>query len=507
MKTRFLNVAADVSRAHYDLELFLTRGEFALYENQRSFRIITPASALAEVSYGKLIFSCWGEGWARSWRVIAYAASTENFALECVKQMGRVRCLVELRRSASVAETESRHEFCERLAALIKAHVSGLEVLQAVTARDDSHHFSGVYTRLLLKERNRILAGIGVSAREPQSEIDGAISAGLIWHDHLQRQQSAGRRLLIFAPRGKSTTLAARLTALNTDRIDASLYEVDEANALLAPLTPFDQGDLMDSLRRSARRAVWARELEPDSELAEAMEAICALAPQAIEAQHQGSAIRFSIRGLEFAHLSVKQRRVDFGIGQGRIRLTEETRPQLGQLVAQIISERTTPSPAPNGMMYRAQAERWLESVIRRQVNLLDPTFDARYAYSQVPAYRGEQRGFIDLLTVTRDGRLAVIELKVAEDVEFAFQGLDYWLRVEWHRKRGDFQRRGYFPNVKLTDETPLLCLVAPLFRFHAATKLIAGCISPRVPFYRIGINDDWRAGVKVLLTERLSCP
>ncbi|HXG63778.1 MAG TPA: hypothetical protein VNO70_01650, partial [Blastocatellia bacterium] len=130
---------------------------------------------------------------------------------------------------------------------------------------------------------------------------------------------------------------------------------------------------------------------------------------------------------------------------------------------------------------------------------------DPRYAYSQVPAYRGEQRSFIDLLAATREGRLVVIELKVSEDAEFPFQGLDYWIRVEWHRRRGDFQRRGYFQGLRLADAPPLLYLVAPLFRFHATTRLIAGCIAERVPVYRIGINEDWRAGVRILLNEKLN--
>jgi len=34
---------------------------------------------------------------------------------------------------------------------------------------------------------------------------------------------------------------------------------------------------------------------------------------------------------------------------------------------------------------------------------------------------------------------------------------------------------------------------------------LIAESIHERVPVYRIGINEDWRKGVRVLLRERLN--
>jgi len=36
----------------------------------------------------------------------------------------------------------------------------------------------------------------------------------------------------------------------------------------------------------------------------------------------------------------------------------------------------------------------------------------------------------IDVLTVTREGRLAVLELKAAEDIHLPLQGIDYWARV-----------------------------------------------------------------------------
>jgi hypothetical protein len=52
----------------------------------------------------------------------------------------------------------------------------------------------------------------------------------------------------------------------------------------------------------------------------------------------------------------------------------------------------------------------------------------------------------IDVLTVTREGRLAVLELKADEDIHLSLQGLDYWSRVTWHHARGEFQRFGYFP-------------------------------------------------------------
>ena len=63
-------------------------------------------------------------------------------------------------------------------------------------------------------------------------------------------------------------------------------------------------------------------------------------------------------------------------------------------------------------------------------------------------------------LTITRDGRLAVVELKADEDIHLPLQGLDYWSRVAWHHARGEFPRFGYFPGRELSTDQPLLYLV-----------------------------------------------
>jgi hypothetical protein len=83
--------------------------------------------------------------------------------------------------------------------------------------------------------------------------------------------------------------------------------------------------------------------------------------------------------------------------------------------------------------LYRMQPERWLESVLRRDVEPLDAHLDPKHVYTQVPAFAAADRGMLDLLGVTDDGRLAVIELKADEDLHLALQGLDYWVRVRWH--------------------------------------------------------------------------
>jgi len=496
-------IVFDLSQIKYEFERFLLGGELDLFEDDRTLAKIVADNSTAEFSYGKLILSCWGDGWSRSWRVISCEISPERLTLECAKQMGLKRCTLTLSRGAGVRQAaQARKEFARKLAAMIEANLPGIRVEKTVSARNDRRHLSGVHARLVIRDRGKRLAGIGVSESELQPNIDAALAAGLTWLDELRRRSGSVDGLMIFAPR--CDTIAIRLTGIAA-ATKVSLFRIDETKGTIESVSPFDQGDLNDSFRKAARRAHWPRPgmLPPDCAML--VESVRRLAPDQIEAHHRGPWVSLSIRGLEVARVWIKRRRVEFGIGEARLKLDPRNEHELERLIQETISRRRPESELRNEMMFRFQPERWLESIISRDVTALDSTLDPSFVYSQVPTYRGEQRTFIDLLAVTREGRLVVMELKVSEETEFSFQALDYWLRVEWHRSRGDFHRRGYFEGLSLIDAPPLLYLVAPLFRFHETTKLIAASIHERVPVSRIGINEDWRRGVRVLLRERLN--
>jgi hypothetical protein len=147
----------------------------------------------------------------------------------------------------------------------------------------------------------------------------------------------------------------------------------------------------------------------------------------------------------------------------------------------------------------RAYEERWLESNIIGQIGALLPSVHPEHIYPQVPSFIGEERNIIDLLTVTRDGRLIVMEIKASADPDLPFQALDYWIAVERHRKRGDFQRKGYFNGVMLEDNAALLVLVAPLLAFHRTLDRLVSVFPSDVPLLKIGLNQAWKRELKVL--------
>jgi hypothetical protein len=499
-------VSEDLSRVRYELERFLLGGAFDLCEDSKRIATVERGCAVAELSYGKLILSCWGDGWSRSWRVLRLEPLAQRLRLECAKQMGRVTCTLELRRGEAQTDGNlSREEFAAKLATMIESNFGNLRVERAVLRRDDKQNFTGIHARLLLKERGRAVAAVGVSANESPRDINATLGAGILWLDALRERGTQPHRLMIFLPRGQSETLAARLTAINVKGASVSLYEVDEAQSLIQAITPFDQGDLGDRLRRAAMRAEWPHERQLPLDAMMLVGSIQRLAPDLITVRRRGAYALLAIHGLEFARVSLRRNRVEFGVGPSKEPLTPESTLRLERLVTEINAARRADSADPHSVLYREQTERWLESILQRDITAIDASLDRRYAYSQVPAYRGEQRGFVDLLAATRDGQLVVIELKVAEDSEFPFQGLDYWLRIDWHRRRGDFERRGYFKQLRLADRPPLIYLVAPALRFHATTRQLAALIDRHIAVTRIGINDDWRSGVRVLLAERMN--
>src|SRR5579875_840105 len=144
-----------------------------------------------------------------------------------------------------------------------------------------------------------------------------------------------------------------------------------------------------------------------------------------------------------------------------------------------------------------------------RATDRLIPRFDPRFVYSQVPAIAGaSDRGMLDLLGMTRDGRLAVIEVKASDDLQLALQGLDYWIRVRHHHTAAqgpavsggnDLQRHGYFRGVELSPLPPRLYLVAPALQIHPATETVLRYLSPKVEWTLLALDERWRQEVRVV--------
>jgi hypothetical protein len=235
------------------------------------------------------------------------------------------------------------------------------------------------------------------------------------------------------------------------------------------------------------------------------VESIVALAPGEIDfvRTRHGETLRFL--GLPFARVRrVKaNEQLRFGVEGSRRRtlLDAECAPDFLKLVAELKEHRRADAPDRSHALYRAAPEAWLEALLRRDVTRLDPGLRLAPLHAQfrAPHTGGGGARPVDLLALRRDGRLAIVELKVSEDAALALQGADYWRRVEAHRRRGDIARTRLFGDAEIADEPPLVYLVAPLLRFHRAFQTLARCITTEIEMYRFDLNEDWRAGVRVM--------
>jgi hypothetical protein len=187
-----------------------------------------------------------------------------------------------------------------------------------------------------------------------------------------------------------------------------------------------------------------------------------------------------------------------FGLAPAEYILNDESDQLFRELVRRITVQRHS-SGSHADLFFRMCPERWLETLVTRHVSFIDGCLDGQFVYSQVPAFAAHDRAMLDVLTCTRDGRLAVIELKADEDIHLPLQGLDYWARVRWHQERGEFARFGYFAGRELSHASPLLYLVAPAMRTHPATDTVLRYFSPHIDWTLAQIDERWRDGVRVV--------
>jgi len=485
------------------------------------------------------------------------------------------------------------------------------------TAMDLERSFGPAYARGSLVRGNQAWAVIGVNENETATIIDGILTLGILWLHHCREQASKHlyQGLKLILPRGTATLTLSRLAWLNDGAAQWHLYELDQNTEEWVPRDATDQGNLRT-------RLVHHPDEDAASErFASAIEQVMQLVPtgeeQRVEQRLRSTAeLAFLLHGMEFARARIGlapnsfARTLEITAGANETPLTPATRVEIAANIAELFRRRRAfvaatdftrrgqrPSrrigaatataahsrlqfradqPAGEGNpareanriqdpLYRAAPERWLESVLRRDLapltrslapqprqvsfasteafandpdpdtrgNRADspwkddpdanpslaeaglthkprviPHLDPKHVYAQVPAIAGaSDRGLLDLLGVTADGRLAVIELKADDDLHLALQGLDYWIRVRHHHLQtadattglGEFQRHGYFRGVELSPLPPRLYLVAPALHIHPATETILRYLSPRVEWNLLALDERWRQEIRVV--------
>lgn len=474
-------------------------------ENEVELFDLTAASWRLSADFGKLLFEAWNPARSLVRRVeeIAYR-DRARLGLFVRKPGGRETATLELReleRAARPARTQSRASFRQELLAVLAREYPGWRFERVSNRSDREHSFSAWYTRGLARRGSTAWAFLGLGEGEAPAAADALLAFGLIWLDWLrgQSERFTVSGLKLFLPRSALELTAHRAAYLERRALQAELFAWNSGEAqpqavdlkdfgnVETRLTPRRQGEAL-----VARHQDLVRDLLGD--LAERVEAV----PDA-----SANFLSLRVLGLEVARVEgLLAPRVFYGLEGDYRRLEAGDEAEFRRFVTRVLELRTATSEHPSHDFYRLQAERWLESLLVRDITKLDPALSPACVYPQVPAFSGSDRGVIDILSASRQGRLAVIELKLEEEINLPLQGLDYWLRVKWLHERGQFQEFGYFPNLALAPAPPLVYLVSPAFRFHSTTDRVIRYLDRSLEVIKVGLNDRWKEGVKVLFRQ-----
>jgi hypothetical protein len=375
----------------------------------------------------------------------------------------------------------------------------------AISSRSDlAHSLSASFSRILFRHEGKDSLLLAAAESVAADEAQLGVTHALLWLIRLKEQRRAFSsipQVHLLVPEGRSGTLRHRAAMLNPSRVKMRVWEYFQENSGFRvrkpsrPVLPVEERDFRWPLLGPFH---WSPLLA----------SVLELAPELIRRYPRFQDYdSLRLAGLEFARAFGPERdRVLYGVGSERVEVNPENFADLAALVEEILYFRRPDSPDTFHPYYRLQAERWLETLILEAVPRLFPELQPESAYSQIPVYLGLQAGRVDILGVDREGTLVIMELKITADPNLPVQGLDYWARVVAHNKNGDFERRGYFSNVRLNRRPPKIYLVAPIFDFHDSTEKILTYINPNLEVWKIGINQDWRCGVQVLRRVRLQC-
>ncbi len=414
-------------------------------------------------------------------------------------------CRERDRRSPS-AKRGARSAYEAKLRRVIERHFPAFTLGRLTSAPDLEKSFGPIYARGLLRQGQSAFAVLGVNASELQNSIDASLTFGILWLNTCR--DSAGGKflvegLILFVPQACSALVRERVANLNRAAAKWRLFEFDERQDSLSEIDCSDRGNIRTRLVHTTN------ETAALERFTESIARVQTVLPNCEVAVLSPAEMAFRWRGLEFARARIgaeavtfrSRQEIVFGVGAEERVLEDRNWSFFVQLLTALRDARHPYGPRQN-RLFRMHPERWLESLVRGDVSVIDERLEPESVYSQVPAFSAADRAMIDVLTLTHEGRLAVLELKADEDIHLPLQGIDYWARVQWHHTRGEFLKFGYFGGRVLSEDSPLLFLVAPALHVHPATDTILRYISPEIDWAFVGIDERWREGVRVVFRK-----
>lgn len=460
-------------------------------ENGRAFPV-TRSEIEIDADANKTLFGVVDEKGFRSRRIEQFDMENGEVLVTVAGAYSRESEILRLIPRVSAAELSANVELARltranEIASIVENYEAGIKIIR-VGLNKGSGRFAEIIADAGPKRFGVFADVVGGATAEAM------LASGILWFERLQmRAKKPARELHIVVERRAAANLQ-KLHALLKVAIRSSvkIFETDRKGGV-EKLKPRADISISRLWREKPKKLNLPDEIVP-GEIASRM---IGLAPDEIDVIHsrQGETLRFN--GMAFARVRCMAGRESawFGIDRVKRPLSEQSSPDLEKLVDELKTYRTVGTDSRRHEFYRASPESWLESILRRNIKLLDSNLILAPIYNQFRTVADK----IDLLALRRDGRLVIIEIKASPDRETPFQAADYWRKIEHLRRRGELKRARVFGDLQMIDMPALVYAVAPALSFHRDFEHFARMLSPEIELWRFELHENWREEIKVI--------
>jgi hypothetical protein len=460
----------------------------AVYAEGRTFPLLAEEIEIEELPGRTLIGMHGDKGW-RTWRVHSSRVDEGELHLELSGSFGTERQNVRLVPRTPAAELSREVELARmirvsEIAKLVETNFTGTKVTRA-----GLNESNGRMAQIICESPQKTQWGVIADVTDSLTPESLMASASL-WLDRLNaRRKKPIGSVWIAAERKLAKSLRRLHTLLN--RSAKAVITIVEVNG--EEMRPLDEWPLSALWREKPKK------LSIPSEIVhtKTARAIIGIDPEKIDVvrSKQGETLRFL--GLPFARVRAMMGREAAWLGTRKTRrpLNLANEEELRGLIDEMSGFRRPDTPNPRHEFYRASPEWWLESILRRNIQLLDANLVLSPIYNQFRSSTDK----IDLLALRRDGRLVIVELKTSPDREMVLQAADYWRKIELQRRRGVLAKARLFGDREILDEPALVYAVAPALSFQRDFEYFARKLAPEIELWRFELHEAWRNEVKVI--------
>jgi len=425
-------------------------------------------------------------------RLNGYLVEDGEISLDVAGAFGRKREKMRLVPRVSASELSAEIELA-RLKNASDIAKTAAEQFGRKIIRIDLAKENGRLAQIFLKGASGDTAAVLTDAAGTATH-ESLLAFAILWHEKLKARKKDPIRTVWIT--------AEKRQARNVQKLHAMLCDGRKETIKILEISQRSEGPRMIHLPPRKVRDLWREKgrklvLPECPEISETARRIIAISPEKIDVifSKQGETLRFL--GLPFARVRRMSapEKAWLGIERERRILNETTWKAMLDLVADLDRYRRLDTANKRHELYRLAPEAWLESILRRNIKLLDANLILAPIYNQFRTLNDR----VDLLALRRDGRLVIVELKTTPDREMVFQAADYWRKIELQRRRGELKRAKVFGEMEILDEPALVYLVAPALSFHRDYEFFARTLSKEIELWRFELHESWREDLKVI--------